>query len=273
MKVKKRIVKIFKILVRPFLKKGIGKFFPVKAGYNFLISFLNPIIVEGNKIFVEPTDGLGLLISPAYEPFGTQIFKREVKEGDTVLDLGAHIGYYTLIAAKLVGPKGRVFAFEPNPGNFAFLKKNIKINGYRNIAPVQKAISNKNGIGRLYLARKSVSHRMYKSYGNQPFLEVETIRLDDFIKGRVDVVRLDIEGCEWLAIQGMNSILKRNSSIKIITRFSSRLSIASGIKPIEYLKTLKKWGFKLHEINEKEKELKPINNIEQLSQCTLLCKK
>ena len=69
----------------------------------------------------------------------TALVKRIVRNGDIVVDIGAHIGYYTLIFARLVGPKGKVFAFEPEPNNFNLLIKNIKINGYKNIIPVQKA--------------------------------------------------------------------------------------------------------------------------------------
>lgn len=79
-------------------------------------------------MFLEATDCLGLLTHEIHEPLMTEIIKRETKEGDVVLDIGAHIGYYTLMFARLVGKEGKVFAFEPDPDNFTLLKKNIEIN-------------------------------------------------------------------------------------------------------------------------------------------------
>lgn len=138
MKIKKTILKIFRKAVQPMLKRGLGRFYLIKKIHKILIIFFNPIEIQGHKMFIEPADGLEFLIKPHHEEFETEIFKKEIKKGDTVLDLGAHIGYYTLLAAKLVGEKGKVFAFEPEPTNFALLKKNIKINNYQNVIPVQK---------------------------------------------------------------------------------------------------------------------------------------
>jgi len=135
-------------------------------------------------MFIETADGLDFLIKPTHEQFETEVFKKEIEKGDTVLDLGSHIGYYTLIAAELVGEKGKVFAFEPKPTNFVLLKKNIKINNYQNVIPVQKAVSNKNGKGRLYLKEKKTQNRIYDSQENDPFIEIETVRLEDYIKER-----------------------------------------------------------------------------------------
>ena len=69
----------------------------------------------------------------------------------TVVDIGANYGSYTLIASKLVGNDGRVYAFEPEPGNYDILVKNIEMNGYTNVTPIRKAVSNKQGKVRLYV--------------------------------------------------------------------------------------------------------------------------
>lgn len=64
----------------------------------------------------------------------------------TIFDIGANIGYYTLLAESLVGPEGRVFAFEPHPENYEKLKENIEVNGYTNCYLINKAVSDKSGI-------------------------------------------------------------------------------------------------------------------------------
>lgn len=79
-----------------------------------------------------------------FEPYTTELFKRAVKPGAVVLDIGAQFGYYSLLAAKSAGQNGQVFAFEPAPSNFEVLKRNIEINNYHTrIFPIQKAVGGK----------------------------------------------------------------------------------------------------------------------------------
>ena len=76
-----------------------------------------------------------------YEPETTRLFKETVKPGMVVVDIGAHVGYYTLLAAKQVGPDGKVYAFEPEPGNHALLLKNIGMNGYDNVVATPTTVA------------------------------------------------------------------------------------------------------------------------------------
>jgi FkbM family methyltransferase len=84
-----------------------------------------------------------------------------------------------LIAARLVGEEGKVYAFEPEPYNFNLLLKNIEVNRYKNIVPVRKAVSDKIGINKLFLSTEDLSvHTFYNLSGNTKSIEVETINLD-----------------------------------------------------------------------------------------------
>jgi hypothetical protein len=76
-----------------------------------------------------------------YEPFVTALFKQVLRPGLTVLDIGAHLGYYSLIAADRVGPSGKVFAFEPALDSFLILQQNILLNRFSNIVAIQKAVA------------------------------------------------------------------------------------------------------------------------------------
>lgn len=130
---RKILLSLYKAMVKILSGHGIGKFYPIKIANAFLIRRLksNVAMVMGHKMFLDCKDSLNLSINNGiYEEFETNIVKEEIKKGDIVLEIGANIGYYTLIFAKLVGEKGKVFAFEPDPTNFALLKKNIEINGY-----------------------------------------------------------------------------------------------------------------------------------------------
>ena len=82
------------------------------------------IVIEGRKMHVDRNEYLKLLVEQ--DSIMTKFVKKEIKKGDTVLDLGANIGYWTCLLAELVGEKGHVYAFEPEPNNFQLLKKNLK---------------------------------------------------------------------------------------------------------------------------------------------------
>lgn len=247
-------VKNIRKLAKPFIGTHIGRFWPVKMAYRTLLYILNPIEVHGHKMFVNSKDdALGLLVDVSFENYITQLLEKTIKAGDTVLDIGAHIGYHTLTMAKLAGPSGKVYAFEPDPVNFALLKKNIEVNGYQNTVLCQKAVSNRNGQDKLYIGKNSNAlNRIYNSRHGQSSINIESVRLDDFIKGKVDLIKIDINGGEGIAFQGMQSILRRTS--KIILEFYPVFVKEGGVDPMRILNTLQENDFKLSQIKETELE-------------------
>ncbi len=104
---------------------GLGQIKPLRALYDFGFRLVRPrvVTVQGQQMWLDDKDTLELATREIYEPMETGIFLKDVRTGGVVLDIGANIGYYTLIAARLVGPAGRVYAFEPDPENFKLLKK------------------------------------------------------------------------------------------------------------------------------------------------------
>jgi FkbM family methyltransferase len=259
---RKILLLIYKKITKILLGSKIRRFHLVKAIDNFIAHFLksNFAVIQGHKMFLDPKDSLRLSLSGVYEPFETEIIKEKLKRGDTVLDIGANIGYYTLLFARLVSEKGKVIAFEPGPDNFALLKKNVETNGYKNVILVQKAVSNKTEKVKLYLHKsEKKQHSLYSPDNSQESIEVESVRLDDYINEKVDFIKIDIEGAEGEAAQGMSNLLKKNKEIKIITEFSPYSLEKSSLGPKELLELLLRNGFKLYEISEWKKEIKPTN--------------
>jgi len=272
---RKILLLIYRKGVKILSGHGIVRFYPVRVVNNFIISHLksNFTEVQGHKMFLDCKDSLLLSVCGVYEPLETELVKEEVKKGDVVLDIGANIGYYTLIFAKLVGEEGKVYAFEPEPDNFALLKYNVEINGYQNVILVQKAVSNKSGEIRLYLCEDNKGdHRIYDSHDGRKFVEIEVIQLDDYFKnynGRVDFIKIDIQGAEGGVIQGATLLLQKNPrNLKIATEFWPTGLKRFGTEPEEYLKLLLKHGFKLYHINERENKIKPTNITELLETYT-----
>ncbi len=117
---------------------GLGRVKPIRWAYNHLYQWLKPrwVWVQGHKLFLDKLDTLELATREIYEPLETQLLLKRLKPGQTFVDIGANIGYYTLLAARQVGPAGRVYAFEPDEENFKLLQKNTEINGYSNVTSV-----------------------------------------------------------------------------------------------------------------------------------------
>lgn len=272
----KLVASFFAKVTRFLAGTGIGRLPLVQRIYRFLYYHLiskaaplPPLLmeVEGHKMYVSATS-IDFAPSSArrgfYEKYETDLFKKIVKNGMVVVDIGANIGYYTLIAAELVGKNGKVFAFEPEPQNYALLVRNIEVNGYKNVVPVQKAVSDKVGTTRLYLSPDGNTgwHRIYDSHNGWDSIEIETVTLDEFFKdkeGEIDIIKMDVEGAELTILQGMSQILKRNDSLKIFTEFSPTLLEKFGSSPEEYLNQLINHGFKIYGVDERKEQIKPID--------------
>lgn len=256
---------ILKIILKPLMGTGLGRFPLLIRLYTLLYQRLAPkgtilVEVQGHKMNVNGQDMSWsplLLVKNAYEEQVIRVFENEIKQGAVVLDIGANIGYHTLTAAKLVGQDGKVFAFEPEPTNFALLVKNVKINGYSNVIAVKKALSNKRGKARLFL------HKTYcgvpsLSQNNVPnssgYVEVDVETLDELFKdyeGRIDFIKIDVQGGEMAVLEGGRNIIEKNKDLKIVTEFwPVGLSRFAGSSPEEYLNILEGYGFKLYLIDE-----------------------
>jgi FkbM family methyltransferase len=221
--------------------------------------------VFGHCLFVDPADrviGPALVADGCFEPVETSLLAREIHEGDVVLDVGANIGYYTLLFAKLVGPRGKVFAFEPDANNFQLLKKNVRANGLGNVVLVPKAVADTSGKAMLHLCPDNKGdHRMYDSGDGRPMVEVETIALDDYFadhRGSINFIKMDIQGSEAAALRGMRRLLERHRGVKLVTEFWPIGLSRKGDDPPQYLDQLCRHGFQLLEIDELKEEIAPV---------------
>lgn len=233
--------------------------------WNFFLRILagykkrKPTWVQGNRMFfpissVEPPVGLVTGLKYAFEEATTSIFKQFLKKGDIVIDIGAHVGYYTLIAARRVGPTGKVYAFEPDPTNYAILQKNIKLNGYHNIIPVRKAIADRTAQMSLFLSNKdSMAHSLYcDSFVDEKSVDIETTTLDEFIPSgeysSISMIKMDIEGSEPKALEGMQHLAAESRSLKLIVEFLPQRLISAGVTPQEFLNKLAAMGFRIRSV-------------------------
>lgn len=137
--------------------------------------------VLGHQMHLDERDSMRLSFTRVYEPLETQWMFDHVGPNDVVVDVGANIGYYTLLLAKQVGHAGRVFAFEPDPVNFDLLQRNVERNGYRNIVLERLAVSDVTGSVTLFTNEENRGdHRIHPTTSDLPAVEVPSVRLDDY---------------------------------------------------------------------------------------------
>ena len=221
-------------------------------------------MVRGHTMLLDPTDSVvspTLLRDGYFELLETELVEREIRRGDVVLDVGANIGYYTLLFARLVGDEGRVYAFEPDPRNFALLKKNVRINGYRNIVLVNKAVSDRTGPLKLYLcADNKGDHRIYETEDARASIPIEATTADDYFRDdpvRVNFIKMDIQGSEAGALRGMAATLERSRSVQMVTEFWPVGLRRFGVAAEDYLRHIEGLGFEIFEIDEGRDQVAP----------------
>ena len=152
-----------------------------------------------------------------YELEKQLLFEKCTTAGLVVYDVGAHVGYYSLLASKLVGPEGRVLSFEPLPRNVALLKKHLLINQCSNVTLIAAAAGEMSGKAR-FLEDISSSEGRIAIRGT---LEVDVVSLDEIVSDGYpypDVIKMDIEGSEYESLKGARAILnKRQPTIFLAT--------------------------------------------------------
>ena len=139
----------------------------------------------------------------SYEPQQSAAFVEAVRPGAVVYDVGAHFGYYTLLASGLTGPTGKVFAFEPSPRNLAKLQTHVELNRCANVQIVEVAISDREGAAQFdNRAGSGVGH-----LSSEGPLQVRTATLDSLGLPPPQVMKIDVEGAELQALHGGREVI------------------------------------------------------------------
>ncbi len=155
-----------------------------------------------------------------YEMHIQQTLAREIKRGNTFYDIGANAGFFSLLAGTLVGPTGRVLAFEPLPENIESIREQFSINSMRQCQLIPKAVGNRVGNASLILAHNNSMGRIADAgkVESEKMVTVETITIDEFVQDNTppDFIKLDVEGFETEVLAGASKLLNSNQAPKFL---------------------------------------------------------
>ena len=191
-----------------------------------------------------------------------------MKEGDTFIDVGAYIGYYSLLAQEAVGASGLVIAFEPYPKNYRKLLRNITLNSYANIIPEKMAVIEREGIASLFA--DDIMCR-YTATNKAKGIAVKITSLDKYFEGHgivPNVIKTDVEGGEYSVLKGMKKTMEKYYPTIICEIHPSELK-SLRIEPKNLFELLK--GYKLFLFQKGkilEKSIKELTNLYEVKDKT-----
>jgi FkbM family methyltransferase len=177
-------------------------------------------------------------------------------DDDVILDIGANIGWYSIVLKHNIRPKVTFYAFEPEPLNFELLTKNIAHNHITNIEAVNKAVAEKSGQSTLFLyhPKNSGRHSLLDiNPQTNKSIQVETVNIEDFLKGqgidfkKIKLIKIDIEGYEVFALKNASALLQQLPYMFI--EYSPILIRQGGQDPAHFIRWLSDFGFNFYNID------------------------
>jgi FkbM family methyltransferase len=208
------------------------------------------------------------LVAGAREDQLTTLFKEGLEPGATVLDVGAHLGFMTLQAARAVGPQGHVFAVEPNPETLGLLHHNIAANGFADrVTVLPLALSDSEGEVVFHVAPSGDGSSLYAQDATRGQTRVRATTADAALADAAPLaaVKIDVEGAELRTLAGMEQTLRRAlPDLRLFAECNPDALRRAGSSPTELLERLEELGFRVRVIDEASGRLLPPDDLEQV---------
>jgi len=206
-----------------------------------------------------PRSGAGALIyyQGWSEPEVANFLNRFLQPGMCFIDIGAHIGEYVLLSAPIIGSKGKIYAFEPDPRNFCILELNVHLNRLQDIVVINNyAVDRQSGFVNLMLFKESSISRIFKEINFQgkkskSIVKVPSISLNDYVKNKkidkVDIIKIDVEGAELFVLEGASNLLSRSKDDApiLIFEYSPSNCQSLGYRAELILQLLREYGYSI----------------------------
>lgn len=184
-----------------------------------------------------------LVLKGIREPTEVKLFIQEVNPNMNIIDVGANLGYYVLLECKLT--KGQIYGIEPNPQAFEYLKRSVKLNGYKNVKLFNIGINDSKRVLPFYISKKWNWSRFDNP--REDIIETKKIQTDNldnlFGDKKIDLIRMDVEGYELNILKGINKIIKKNPNLILFLEFHGDMFDTSEKK--EFINWIKEKGFEI----------------------------
>lgn len=208
-------------------------------------------LTSGQWLWIDPNDSMArhIFYFGLWEPAVATHFLASLRAGDNVLDVGASIGQYTVLAGSVTGGTGRRFAVEPGPTG-SILRKNIELNGEEGATVLDVAAWSTNAELHLSPGDSGTNGLAFvsESAGNGQFRAVRGRRLDEELESRgcnrIDIIKLDVEGAELPALKGLSSLFAKSTPRAIYCEVEGEHTAKYGYTPADLVAYLKAYGFK-----------------------------
>jgi FkbM family methyltransferase len=264
-----RALRLAERLAAPLRRLGLGR--PIEAIRLWTLRRMGRFSMDVEGVTITGQSSVHIsyvreLVEEAREGYMAQLFVEAVRPGMTVLDVGAHLGYFTLQAARRVGPAGRVLAAEPNPNTLPFLRANIEANGVADrVTIVERALGAAPGRAEFYVSPAgdtSSLHAAGQAAHTPTSVEVTTAdaALGDVV---LDVVKMDVEGGEVDVLDGMRETLARAApGLVLFAECNGEALARAGRSADELMARLRALGLDPQVIDEERRVLAPADGVD-----------
>ncbi|MEX1120802.1 MAG: FkbM family methyltransferase [Balneolales bacterium] len=178
----------------------------------------------------------------------------QIREGNTIFDIGANLGYYSVQFAEKTGNKGSVYSFEPLDYQLQYLKQNISLNRLDHITVEKQIVSDRAGEQTIYFSSSKNSGQSSIHTPTKTFESIPAITLDDYCRenniARIDLIKIDVEGHEYKVVTGMESLLSSKSVGSLFIEINDANLKQSGSSGKELVNFLNNKGYKAYKITE-----------------------
>jgi FkbM family methyltransferase len=208
-----------------------------------------------------------------WEPFETALMQRSLQPGHKVLDAGANIGYFTLLAAACVGDAGQVYAFEPEPRNFALLEGNVALNHFGGrVRCCRAALSDRAGESQLFLSEDNLGdHQLHAEEAGRQAVRVKLEVGGRWFAGRedhLDFVKIDTQGSEHAVLQGLMPLLRASGCrLRLLVELTPRSLRAAGSSGAQLIDGLAQLRLPFYIVDHLEHRLVPSGASELATWC------
>jgi len=219
-------------------------------------------LVGGGRMILDTNNEVAQRIrcEESFEPAVRREIERIASEGVNVIDIGANIGYFTILASRLIGPEKRVFSFEPQARVVNLLRRNIEFNALSNVEVFTFALSDTAGVATFNVPPDGDeafgSMRVNGRFTVAKTVQVETKRLDDVLHDlgnpKIGLIKLDAEGAELLILHGATKLLSTKDKPDLIFEANEVNCKPFGYCVFDILKYVHSFGYQLRQLDEED---------------------